>query len=656
MNAETIIVLALASLSAIPFLVWARRGRGSVGAVFFGLLLATVCVSAWMTAESRQSVNKRLPRVDRPIEARADEYVSSQNCRACHPEEYDSWHHSFHRTMTQLPTEDTVLGDFDDASVDVEGLPFHMQRRGEEFWVDMPEFDDEGNLEGSGARMKRRIKLITGSHHLQVYWFESGFTTRLDQFPAVWLIEEGRWIPRNSSFLSPPHQDLTSEPGSWNKGCITCHATGGNPQLHNEFEMYSQVGEFGIACEACHGPAEDHVEVNLNPLRRYREHLDEDGEDVSVTQPERLSHPMDSQVCGQCHSVNAEASSQLKERWRKRGFSYRPGDNLDDERHIFRLSEEKEEAGDADGVPEFIRNFFWPDGMIRVTGREYNGLIESPCYDHGDPERRLSCFSCHEMHSDLTGSRKEEWADDQLKEGMRDNQACLQCHEDLARDLSAHTHHAEGSSGSSCYNCHMSHTTYGLLTSIRSHQISVPSVAADVATGRPNACNQCHLDRTLAWTNEQLEEWYGIAPADLSEEESTIASSVLRLLRGDAGQRALMAWSLGWEPAAAVSGEGWRVPYLTQLLMDPYDAVRIMAFRSLRGIPGLEDLEYDFMDDPKTRFAVVQNVREQWRKGETNADGEARPELLLLRPGEVDASRFDAVLSLRDDRPMVLSE
>ena len=28
----------------------------------------------------------------------------------------------------------------------------------------------------------------------------------------------------------------------------------------------------------------------------------------------------------------------------------------------------------------FVRDSFWADGMVRVSGREYNGLIESPCF------------------------------------------------------------------------------------------------------------------------------------------------------------------------------------------------------------------------------------------------------------------------------------
>ena len=50
----------------------------------------------------------------------------------------------------------------------------------------------------------------------------------------------------------------------------------------------------------------------------------------------------------------------------------------------------------------------------------------------------------------------------------------------------------------------MPFTTYGLLKTIRSHQISNPSVQATLETGRPNACNLCHLDKTLEWTANAL--------------------------------------------------------------------------------------------------------------------------------------------------------
>src|SRR4029077_18990255 len=196
-----------------------------------------------------------------------------------------------------------------------------------------------------------------------------------------------------------------------------------------------------------------------------------------------------------------------------------------------------------------------------------------------EEKRTLSCFSCHTMHVPAQEARAiDEWADDQLAPKATGKEACLQCHRpgsDSRRTLPAnHTHHGDGSAGSSCYNCHMPYTTYGLLKTIRSHQISSPSVKATLDTGRPNACNLCHLDKTLAWTAEYLERWYATPKPQLGDEEQSVAASLLWLLKGDAGQRAIVAQSLGWAPAQQASGTGWIAPYLALFLDDPYDAVR----------------------------------------------------------------------------------
>ena len=65
-------------------------------------------------------------------------------------------------------------------------------------------------------------------------------------------------------------------------------------------------------------------------------------------------------------------------------------------------------------------------------------------------------------------------------------------------------------------------------------------------------------------------------------------SFLLWLLRGDAGQRALIAWSMGWTPAREASGAGWMAPFLSTLLIDPYAAIRYIAGRSLRRLPEYE--------------------------------------------------------------------
>src|SRR5205823_2491003 len=95
------------------------------------------------------------------------------------------------------------------------------------------------------------------------------------------------------------------------------------------------------------------------------------------------------------------------------------------------------------------------------------------------------------------------------------------------------------------------------------------------------------------WTSEKLEQWYGTPQAPLGPDEKTVAASLLWLLRGDAGQRALVAWSMGWKPAQEVAGTSWMPPYLSLLLDDPYDAVRFIAGRSLRSLPAFAEFSSD---------------------------------------------------------------
>jgi hypothetical protein len=266
------------------------------------------------------------------------------------------------------------------------------------------------------------------------------------------------------------------------------------------------------------------------------------------------------------------------------------------------------------------------------------------------------------MHQAVDDRRPaQEWADDQLQIGMRGNQACLQCHEEYEQEevLTRHTHHAAGSSGSLCYNCHMPHTTYGLQKAIRSHQVDSPTVAASLATGRPNACNQCHLDRTLQWTSQHLDRWYGIPQVTLTADEQQTAASVLWLLRGDASQRALMAWSMGWRDAHQASGDDWQAPLAAQLLEDPYDAVRFIAARTLRSLPHLADAGVDFSASPPERSAQREHVWDLWhkqRKKLQSRDAAGRRAILIDESGALMRDELNRLLQQRDDRDIYLSE
>ncbi len=396
-----------------------------------------------------------------PHQGRSGGYVSSDKCQSCHPGQYESWHRSFHRTMTQVANPATVLGDFNNVTLSLDGEPIVFQRRGDEFWVEMIDPDwkhDFVKAQVRGTpfpaanhppRTWKRITLLTGSHHMQAFWVPSYRGNVQFGAPFVWLIHDRRWAPRKDTFIRDPQAPSPIQ--IWNLNCIQCHATAGQPREHPTTKVLdSRVGEFGIACESCHGPAQDHARANLNPLRRYRLHRGEAG-DRTIVNPTRAPAKVSAQICGQCHGIKWNLH---REQWLEAGFRYRPGGDLLEETPLIRPTQLASQSWLPDALrhdPALLQNFFWPDGMVRVTGREYNGLIETPCHIRGE----LSCVSCHSMHRYHAG-------DDQLASGMDGNRACLQCHRKYESQLQEHTRHVTGSPGSLCYNCHMPHTTYGL--------------------------------------------------------------------------------------------------------------------------------------------------------------------------------------------------
>ncbi len=588
--------------------------------VIVALLMVATAASVWMRAkdsEHRRVQNSELYAAT-PSASNEYGYVSSDRCMACHPGEHQSWHDSFHRTMTQVATPETVLGDFN-VSLPYFGKTFNLHREGDGFYI-------------GEKRGRARVVQTTGSHHYQMYWINNDGA--LTNFPFVYLLDDKKWVRRNDVFL---HSGFNQPEGTrvWNNSCIKCHSTHGQPKMDvKSAQVSTTVGELGIACEACHGPADEHIQKYSNPLTRYVDHV-QGADDPRIMNPAKLDSHKSSQVCGQCHGITRPRDN---DEWNNCGFTFRPGQELLDSRVLARHPKNDMAPENKEIPAEFFDQYFWNDGMVRVSGREFNGLVETPCYKNGE----LSCLSCHSMH--------DSDPEDQLSHDAHGNSACLQCHSEMGDDISAHTHHAADSSGSSCYNCHMPHTTYGLVKAIRSHTIDSPSAQSSVDTGRPNACNACHLDKTLEWTSQQLTDWYGHEPAELNEQQQSVSAALLWLLKGDAGQRALAAWHFGWQPALDISGNDWQAPFVSELLQDPYPVVRSIAGRSLRKLPGYEDFAYDYSDVASVE-AKATEASTLWPPTIN-----VRPNCLLDSNGGVQKSALQEILRQRDNRLMDLLE
>ncbi|HEY4283016.1 MAG TPA: multiheme c-type cytochrome, partial [Chthoniobacterales bacterium] len=495
-------------------------------------LVAAIGGACALTLVSLRESRRELTQpTNRPITGQISNYTTSATCRACHPGNYASWHASFHRTMTQVANADTILGAANNLELTFNGRDYKLERRDGKYFVGTRR-SGETNYE-----TPREIVLLTGSHTLQILWMETGQGRTLEQFPFAYIVAEKMWAPVSETFLIPPELKEYYSIGAWNGACMDCHVTQGQSRFVKDNIWDTKVAEFGIACEACHSEGREHIALNRDPLRRYKLHLTTKS-DSTMTNPERLTGPASAIACGQCHSVWAFNNFDDKIDFNRNGRKFRSGETDLHQRFVVQPRstdhfQQKEFIRKTE--PDYYENRFWGDGMIRVTGREFNGVQASPCFRGGN----FSCVSCHEMHLDRVRRADDKvslikWAGGgQLKAKMDTDEACLQCHQTMRDQISAHSHHPSKSAGSRCYNCHMPRTTFGLLHAMRSHQVSSPSVKESLDYGRPNACNLCHLDQTLAWTAEKLETWYSQAAPSLSDGDQNIAASVQWILKGD---------------------------------------------------------------------------------------------------------------------------
>ena len=186
--------------------------------LFAFLCMAIALLGVWLWQKRLEGKLDSRARLTVPHVGRPMEYAGSVSCRACHPDQYTSWHRTFHRTMTQLASPEAVRGNFEVSPLELDGEVYRLERRGDEFWVEMVDPDwkleretktKSGNAvplpsESNPQRVWRRISMTTGSHHMQAYWVDNRHGNQQFGFPFAYLFELERWVPRPNAFLKDP--------------------------------------------------------------------------------------------------------------------------------------------------------------------------------------------------------------------------------------------------------------------------------------------------------------------------------------------------------------------------------------------------------------------------------------------------------------------
>ena len=152
-----------------------------------------------------------------------------------------------------------------------------------------------------------------------------------------------------------------------------------------------------------------------------------------------------------------------------------------------------------------------------------------------------------------------------------------------------------------------------------------------------------------------MRRWYKTPPIELGADQRNVAASLLWLLKGDAGQRAIVSQAMAWPPAQQAAGTDWMAPHLAQLLDDPYDAVRFGAARSMRTLPGFSGFTFDFIAPSQSRREAQLRTMATWDRVRSRP-ATARAELLLGNDGNVDIQSVLRLLKQRDNRRILLRE
>ncbi len=494
----------------------------------------------------------------------ADEnYLQSKSCLACHTDHFASWAKTYHSRMTQEAKAESVQGDFDNQNTfEYLGVKARMEKRGGKFSMSFNHPD--------GKAQTFSIDRTVGSRRIEQYLTrQTGQYTRL---PLAYDLTNRRWMSLNGSFFYPDSENFFQHQAQWDGNCVFCHNVKAQPHLNTTTKQYdTEVSELGIACGACHGAAAHHAQEASSPLRRTLWRLF-NTDDKLIVNPKKLAAERSLQVCGHCHGQRVPEPNDRILEILQRGDPFDAGEDL---ARFYKPVERETLIGSY-----AFANRFWANGSPRLTAFEYQGILRSRCFTEGDINNKINCLTCHSMHEgDIKG---------QIKAENRTDKPCLACHQqyEMPANLTLHTKHAAESEGSRCYNCHMPRVVYGVMAIHPTHDITVPNPQLTATQAVPNACNQCHLDRSVNWAIAESKKLWSARFASLEmsdDKQFNIAEGARALFASDALTRALTAEAMSGGVAAKPYAK-WATPFLIEAFDDNYPIVRYFAANGLAKI------------------------------------------------------------------------
>ena len=415
-----------------------------------------------------------LNRHNEPVTAPVTVFTGGKACVECHQKEYRLWKGSDHDNAMAVATDSTVEGDFNNAVFTYGGKQAKFYKRDGKFYV---------FTEGPGGTAKEfQITHTFGIHPLQQYLipFENG---KYQCLPIAWNTLQKKWFHMAGMVYKP--EDLkpdnwlywTNQAQNWNSMCAECHST----NLQKNFDLatksyHTTWVDININCEACHGPGSAHIEwARLPEMGRPQ-----DNNAGLVVKTSKISSRQYVESCAPCHA---------------RRSSFGPYDHSHSEFSNYA-------APQLPTTPAYHI-----DGQFKDEDYEYASFTQSKMY-----MKDVRCGDCHDAHS--------------LKRKFEGNALCLQCHKaDDYNGFNHHFHKQKGETGTSfvnkrgerlgpgdgslCRDCHMPGQYYMGVDKRFDHSLRIPRPDLSIKLGTPNACINCHDDKTNEWALQFINKWYG---------------------------------------------------------------------------------------------------------------------------------------------------
>jgi tetratricopeptide (TPR) repeat protein len=405
-------------------------------------------------------------------------FVGAAKCAACHQRETELWKGSDHALAMQPADSNTVRGNFNNATFRKDGVTSTFFKRDGQFFV---------RTDGPDGKLADfEIKYTFGVEPLQQYLIEfpdgryQALSIAWDTRPAA--AGGQRWFHLYPKEKIDHRDELhwTKPAQNWNFMCAECHSTGLQKNYRlAEDRFETSWSDIDVSCEACHGPGSGHVAWAQDAQRGRSpdsprglvfQLKDTSGGSWVLAPGEtiaRRTKPLASRVemetCGRCHARGAQI-------W----GDYQHGESLAQTHRVAFLDEA----------------LYHADGQIKDEVYEYGSFLQSKMYHAG-----VTCSNCHDPHS--------------ARLRASGNAVCSQCHLPSKYDDPQHHFHTAGTEATQCVSCHMIKRTYMVVDGRRDHSFRVPRPDLSMKLGTPNACNDCHRDRSARWAADAVTKWHG---------------------------------------------------------------------------------------------------------------------------------------------------